>query len=147
MSGAVSTVDCDRGMARRLMKRFIFPKKQRLVKNQQFKAVLGQRRRRSDGLLVLYMGESEMGYPRFGVSVGRSCGSAVVRNRLKRLVREACRQTQYEIPRNADYLLMMSPRSSKQIVAAPAVGRVTGRLGVHQIRRSFLALVQANRRP
>ena len=129
------------------MKRFMFPKKQRLVKNQQFKAVLGQRRRRSDGLLALYMGENEMGYPRFGVSVGRSCGSAVARNRLKRLLREACRQAQYKIPPNADYLLMMSPRWSKQNVEAPAVGRVTGRLGIHQIRRSFLALVQANRRP
>ena len=140
-------MDRYREMARRLMKRFIFPKKQRLVKNHQFKAVLGQRRRRSDGLLVLYLGENELGYPRFGISVGRSCGSAVPRNRLKRLLREACRQTQHEIPRNGDYLLMMSPRWPKKIVETPAVDRAAGRLGIDQIRRSFLALVQADRRP
>ena len=129
------------------MKCFIFPKRQRLVKNHQFKAVLGQRRRRSDGLLVLYLSENKLGYPRFGVSVGRSCGSAVVRNRLKRLLREACRQSQHEVPRSGDYLLMMSPRWSKRIVEASAAGRASSRLGIDQIRRSFLALVKANRRP
>ena len=92
------------------MKRFSFPKKKRLVSNEQFKAVLARRRRSSNGLLILYMAENDCGYSRLGVSVGKSHGNAVVRNRLKRLLREVFRQSQDSIPAGFDYLLMISPR-------------------------------------
>ena len=74
---------------------FSFPKEKRLVSNRQFKAVLARGLRLSNGLLTLCMGENDCGYPRLGVSVSKSCGNAVVRNRLKRLLREAFRQSQW----------------------------------------------------
>ncbi len=95
---------------------FSFPKKKRLVSNRQFKAVLARGRRLSlgllpegNGLLTLYMAENDCGYPRLGISVKKSCGNAVLRNRLKRLLREAFRQSQDRIPAGFDYLLMISP--------------------------------------
>ena len=92
------------------MKRLTFPKKKRLVSNRQFKAVLDNGRRRSNGVLTLYMAKNDCEYSRLGVSVGKSRGNAIVRNRIKRLMREAFRQNQEQIPAGFDYVLMISPR-------------------------------------
>jgi ribonuclease P protein component len=114
------------------MKRFSFPKNKRLVSNRQFKAVLAQRRRYSNGLLTLYVAANDCGCPRLGVSVGKAHGNAVVRNRLKRLMREAFRQCQEQIPQSLDYVLMPDARRAS---GAPPT--------FEQIKTSFLALVNA----
>jgi ribonuclease P protein component len=99
-----------------VMKRLSFSKNKRLISNSQFKAVLARGRRLSNGVLMLYMARNDCEYSRLGVSVGKSCGKAVVRNRLKRLMREAFRQNQQRIPAGFDYLLMISPRWPKKMV-------------------------------
>ena len=123
------------------MKSFAFPKKNRLVSNRQFKAVLSnrERRRRSDRLLTLYMAENDCGYPRLGVSVGKSHGNAVVRNRLKRLVREAFRQNQQQIPGGFDYVVMISPGRSKKSKTGIKANLPT----FEEVRASFLALLNS----
>ncbi|UCE46342.1 MAG: ribonuclease P protein component [Phycisphaerales bacterium] len=123
------------------MKRLAFPKKSRLISNRQFEAVLSARgrRRRSDRLLTLYMAENDCGYPRLGVSVSRSHGTAVVRNRLKRLVREAFRQNQEKIPAGFDYVVIISPVRSKKAKAGTKAKQPT----FEQVKDSFLALVNA----
>jgi ribonuclease P protein component len=119
------------------MKRFSFPKSRRLVNNSQFQAVLSRGRRRSNGLLVLYMAQNDCGYSRLGVSIGKSHGNAVERNRLKRLLREAFRQSQQQIPAGYDYVLMISSRRAK---GESAGGQPT----FEQVKASFLALVNRN---
>jgi len=125
------------------LRRFSFPKKNRLVTNGQFKAVLARNLRFTDGLLTLYVAENDCGYPRLGVSVGKSCGNSVVRNRLKRLLREAFRQSQGWIPAGFDYLLLISPQWSKKLDKSAGPKKAARQLAFEQVKASFLALVNA----
>ena len=125
---------------------FSFPKKKRLVSNRQFKAVLARGQRLSNELLTLYVAENNCGCPRLGISVKKSCGNAVVRNRLKRLLREAFRQSQDRIPAGFDYLLMISPKLCRVGFSPPnSLGGASPTLRLltfEQVKASFLALVQ-----
>jgi ribonuclease P protein component len=120
------------------LKRFSFPKSKRLFRERQFKDVLDRGRRFSDGVLTLYMAQNDCGYPRLGVSVGKSWGNAVMRNRLKRLLREAFRQSQNQIPTGFDYVLMISRSRGKSDKSGPK--EVVRQPTFEQIRTSLLAL-------
>lgn len=122
------------------MKQFFFSKKKRLASNKQFEAVLARKVRVANGLLVLYAAENDCGYPRLGISVGKSCGGAVERNRLKRLLREAFRQSQDRIPPGFDYLLMISPQLSKKLNKSINSKEAVRQLKFEQVKASFLAL-------
>ncbi len=123
-----------------------FGKNKKLISNDQFKAVLDNGRRLSDpdkSGLILYIAPNDCGYPRLGVSIGKAHGNAVVRNRLKRLLREVFRQNQNKIPPEFDYLLMMSPLRSKKS-DAPKKSQVKRKdLTFEQINTTFLNLVKS----
>jgi ribonuclease P protein component len=122
------------------MKQFSFPKKKRLISNRQFKSVLDNGRRFINGVLLLYMAENDCEYSRLGVSVGKSRGNAVVRNRLKRLMREAFRQNQHQVPAGFDYVLMISPRWPKKSNVEKSPKLPT----FEQVEASLLALIKSN---
>jgi ribonuclease P protein component len=60
--------------------------------------------------LLIYGCPNGLPYPRLGLSVGRKVGSAVVRNRWKRLLREAFRFSRPELPPGID--LVVIPRGT-----------------------------------
>ncbi|HEY5999073.1 MAG TPA: ribonuclease P protein component [bacterium] len=68
-----------------------FPPQQRLKRPADFRAVFDRGAKRHSGAFILFRAAGQRELPRFGVSVGRKIGGAVVRNRVKRLLREAFR--------------------------------------------------------
>jgi ribonuclease P protein component len=122
------------------MRRFAFPKSCRLLANSQFKIVYARRLSARDELLVLHARENGLDYPRLGISIGKSCGTAVVRNRLKRLLREAFRQNKHLIAPGFDYVVSMSHQWVRQTGDRQAAKVVVRGLKLEQIRDSLLAL-------
>jgi len=49
---------------------------------------------------------NSLNLPRLGVSVPKACGNAVVRNRIKRVIRESFRVNQHLISQSMDYLVI-----------------------------------------
>lgn len=82
-----------------------FPKSRRLRTTREFQRVYDARLTASDERLIVYAAANELGHPRLGVSVSRKAGNAVVRNRYKRLFREAFRVLQPELPA-MDFVLL-----------------------------------------
>ncbi len=66
-------------------------KEQRLRRSRDFGLVRREGKSRSDRLLVLLARPNGLEVTRFGFSVGKRVGKAVVRNKIKRRLREAAR--------------------------------------------------------
>ncbi len=90
---------------------FRFRPHEHLRRPADFKRVYARRRSVSDGWLIVYGCENGLTHLRLGLSVSRKVGGAVVRNRLKRLYREAFRLTRHEMPAGMDLVLI--PRGGK----------------------------------
>lgn len=56
---------------------------------------------------------NEMSHDRFGISTGRKVGGAVVRNRVRRRVREALRQLPTAVGDGRDILIVAKPLSAQ----------------------------------
>jgi ribonuclease P protein component len=75
-----------------------FPKRLRLVRATEFERVFAARNSAANAWLAMYGAKNDVGHPRLGITVSRKVGGAVQRNRWKRLLREAFRLTQHELP-------------------------------------------------
>jgi len=92
-----------------------FPKHRHLRRPAEFDRVYAQRCTARSPQMLVFAALSEVG-PRIGLSVGRKHGGAVVRNRIRRLLREAFRQTQGEWPADCDFVLV--PQDAKELAVA-----------------------------
>lgn len=73
-------------------------KAERLKKNREFRRTFDQGRSVANRLVVLYVSRRDDGLSRVGYSVSRRHGSAVVRNRLKRRLREGFLRVEECVP-------------------------------------------------
>ena len=122
----------------------------RLSRSKDFDAVYRQGRSVSTRYLTLHWFPREddpAGEPRLGLAVPKSVGNAVVRNRLKRQLRETWQELAADVPAGRDYVL-----AARSGVAEPAdtrghaVARGAGDRGAREgggVRYVGIALVQA----
>lgn len=78
----------------------------RLTSSADFQRVRREGKSYAHPLAVLITGRSDAPGPRFGVAAGKALGPAVVRNRLKRLLRESLRPYTSQVPAGHDLLLI-----------------------------------------
>ena len=83
-----------------------FPRALRLRRGAEFQRVYRRRCSAGDGRLVVHACENSGDHPRLGLSVSRKVGGAVVRNRWKRLLREAFRLSRGELPAGVDLVIV-----------------------------------------
>jgi ribonuclease P protein component len=94
-------------------------KRNRLSRSRDFDAVYRHGRSTSTRFLVLYWFEREddLGEPRLGLAVPRALGNAVMRNRIKRQLREVWRARLERIPSDRDYVLIAKPGLTEAVQA------------------------------
>lgn len=82
-----------------------FPRSHRLRSSAEFSAVFAARQRRSQGVMTLHLRPNDLPHNRLGISIGRRHGNAVLRNTIKRRVREAFRLNQHQLPQGYDLVI------------------------------------------
>lgn len=85
---------------------FTFPKSRRLQRSADFQRVYARNVRVSDPVLLICADLNADGPTRIGLSVSRKHGNAVRRQRIKRLLREAFRLEQHNLPAGLDLILI-----------------------------------------
>jgi ribonuclease P protein component len=88
------------------VKSFALGRDRRIKNSQDFASIYEKRIRASDGNMLVFAAPNPLPHARFGVSVSRKLGSAVRRTALKRLLREAFRLSQHELPSGVDLILI-----------------------------------------
>ena len=102
-----------------------FPKSLRVLRRADFRRVYDEGQRRSSRLCTAFLRANGLTHTRLGVTTPAALGNAVLRNRLKRRLREVFRLNQAAVAGGWDVVL--NPR--------PAVARVAFQALVEEILR------------
>jgi len=87
-----------------------FPREARLVRRGEFDAVYRAGKRRSSSHFTVFFRANQLPVSRFGFSIKKALGGAVVRNRIRRRIREIVRCHRVDIPAGWD--IVIHPKSS-----------------------------------
>ncbi|MGA2071937.1 MAG: ribonuclease P protein component [Terriglobia bacterium] len=85
-----------------------FPKSSRLLRRGEFRRVYDEGRRRSASLCTVFVRPNGLPQSRLGVTTPARLGKAVLRNRLRRRLREVFRRHRAQLPGGWD--ILVNPR-------------------------------------
>jgi ribonuclease P protein component len=93
-------------------RQYRFPRTHRLQHALEFRRAYDAKVKDARGPLVIFAVPNNLAHPRLGLSVGRPVGMAVKRNRIKRLLREAFRLMQHDLPVGYDIVINVRPHET-----------------------------------
>ena len=80
----------------------VFRRRHRISGSDEFAAVFDAKLKKSSGVITVFLMATDQNEHRLGLSIGKRVGNAVVRGRLKRMIREAFRHQQADFPCPSD---------------------------------------------
>ena len=86
-----------------------FPSAYRVQRAGDFQRAFRRRCSAADERIIVYGNANGLPHARLGLSVSRKVGGAVVRNRWKRLLREAFRLSRQQLPAGVDLIVIPRP--------------------------------------
>ena len=106
------------GCSKMQKKEYSFRKIDRLKSKKSFQSVYNQGRSFVDGMSVLYVLSSQDENVRLGLGVGKKLGCAVVRNHIKRMMREVFRKHKAELKKGCHIVWVARRRLVQADLAA-----------------------------
>lgn len=83
-------------------------KKKFIVKNNyEFENIIQQGSVKKNNSFVIYSLNNNLSYDKFGISVGKKIGNAVVRNKYKRKIRSIIDKYKKNYVKSADYIIIL----------------------------------------
>lgn len=82
-----------------------------LKRNNDFRRLYARGKSFAGGYVVIYASKNRLGVNRIGLTVSKSIGKAVVRNRLKRLMRESYRLLEDKTAKGYDLVIVSRKRA------------------------------------
>lgn len=89
----------------------------RIKLNRDFRRLYARGKSLAGGFVVVYYQPNRLGRNRVGFTVGKSVGKAVVRNRVKRLMRESYRQLADRLTGSSDMIIVARNRAAGKTYA------------------------------
>ncbi|MDD6308166.1 MAG: ribonuclease P protein component [Clostridia bacterium] len=77
-----------------------------ITKNHEFRSLYYKGGSKASGLLVVYFRKNRYGQNRLGITVSKKVGNAVVRNRVRRLIKENYRLLEMQIADGYDIVIV-----------------------------------------
>ncbi|QCX33591.1 ribonuclease P protein component [Caloramator sp. E03] len=87
-------------------------KEEKVRKNAHFRYIYRKGKAINNDLLVLYIVKNGKNINRVGISVSKKIGKSVVRNRVKRLIRECFRKNKDSIKKGYDFIFIARKKSA-----------------------------------
>ena len=122
-----------------------FPKSSRLRSTGQFQRVFAARCSVADHMIVLFAVTNELPHCRLGIAVSKKIGNAVVRNRWKRLIREAFRTSRSVLPDGLDFVVLPQRNVDVRTVKYldKSLQRLAAKIMTRVVRRPTVLLTRA----
>lgn len=85
---------------------------ERIKRNSHFRYVYNRGKSISNDILVLYTLKNKLNISRVGISVSKKVGNSVIRNKVKRLIRESYRLNSCNFAKGYDFVFIARQKAS-----------------------------------